>query len=59
LNALFDLQRPLEARLDSNWLQGAIGGGGAFPPINVFKQGDSLVAVLEVSGVNKADGIPK
>lgn len=55
LDALFDLQRALEARLDSNWLQGATGGGGAFPPINVFQQGDSLVAILEVSGVNKED----
>lgn len=55
LDALFDLQRALEARLDSNWLQGATGGAGAFPPINVFQQGDSLVAVLEIPGVNKDD----
>lgn len=55
LDALFDLQRALEARLDSDWLRGATGGAGAFPPINVFHQGDSLVAILEVPGVNKAD----
>jgi HSP20 family protein len=55
LDALFDLQRAMEARLDSDWLQGATGGAGAFPPINVFQQGDSLVAVLEVPGVNKED----
>lgn len=55
LDALFDLQRALEARLDSNWLQGSTGGAGAFPPINVFQQGDSLVAVLEIPGVNKDD----
>jgi HSP20 family protein len=55
LDALFDLQRALDARLDSNWLRGTTGGAGAFPPINVFQQGDSLVAILEVPGVAKAD----
>ena len=29
-------------------------GTGAFPPINVFQQGDNLVAILELAGVNKA-----
>ena len=55
LDALFDLQKALEARLDSDWLRGATGGAGAFPPINVFQQEDSLIAVLEVPGVNKDD----
>ena len=55
LDALFDLQRSLEARLDSNWLDGSTAGTGAFPPINVFQQGDNLLAVLEVPGVDKSD----
>ena len=55
LDALFDLQRALEARLDSDWLQGATGGTGAFPPINVFQQGDNLVAIVELPGVDKAN----
>jgi HSP20 family protein len=55
LDALFDLQRALEARLDSNWLDGSTAGTGAFPPINVFQQGDNLLAVLEVPGVAKSD----
>lgn len=55
LDALFDLQRTLEARLDSDWLRGATGGTGAFPAINVFQQGDNLVAILEVPGLDKAD----
>ena len=55
LDALFDLQRALEARLDSDWLRGATGGTGAYPPINVFQQGDNLVAILEVPGVSKDD----
>jgi len=45
LNALFDLQRALESRLDSDWLRGETAGTGAFPPINVFQQGDNLVAI--------------
>jgi HSP20 family protein len=53
LDALFDLQRALDARLDSDWLRGATGGTGAYPPINVFQQGDNLVAILEVPGVSK------
>jgi HSP20 family protein len=55
LDALFDFQRALESRLDSDWLRGTTAGTGAFPPINVFQQGDNLVAILEVSGVNKAE----
>jgi HSP20 family protein len=55
LDALFDLQRALEARLESDWLRGATAGTGAFPPINVFQQGDNLVAILEVPGVDKSD----
>src|SRR4029079_14262879 len=53
LDALFDLQRALESRLDSDWLRGATAGTGAFPPINVFQQGDNLVAILGVPGVEK------
>ena len=55
LDALFDLQRSLEARLDSDWLRNSTGGTGAFPPINVFQQGDSLVAIIELAGVSKSD----
>lgn len=55
LDALFDLQRALEARLDSNWLGGSTAGTGAFPTINVFQQGDNLLAVLEVPGVDKSE----
>jgi HSP20 family protein len=55
LDALFDFQRALEASLESDWLRGGTTGAGAFPPINVFQQGDNLVAVLEMPGVNKKD----
>jgi len=55
LDALFDFQRALEASLESDWLRGGTTGTGAFPPINVFQQGDNLVAVLEMPGVHKSD----
>jgi HSP20 family protein len=41
--------------LESDWLRGTTTGTGAFPPINVFQQGDNLVAILELAGVNKSD----
>ena len=28
---------------------------GTYPPINVFQQGDDLVAIVELPGVNKVD----
>jgi HSP20 family protein len=55
LDALFDLQRALEARLESDWLRGGTAGTGAYPPINVFQQGDNLVAILELAGVSKSE----
>ena len=55
LDALFTFQRALDSRLDSDWLRGATAGTGAFPPINVFQQGDNLVAILELPGVQKSD----
>ena len=44
-DALFDLQRALEASLESDWLRTGTAGAGAFPPINVFQQGDTLAVV--------------
>jgi HSP20 family protein len=55
LDALFNLQRALEARLESDWLRGTTSGTGAYPPINVFQQGDNLVAILELAGIGKSD----
>src|SRR5436190_18284254 len=55
LDVLFEFQRALDSRLDSEWLRGATAGGGAFPPINVFQQGGNLVAIVELAGVNKSD----
>jgi HSP20 family protein len=51
--ALFAFQRALEKRLSSDWLGNATAGTGAYPPVDVFQQGDDLVAILELPGVDK------
>ena len=38
-DALFNLQRALDARPSSDWLHDATTSQGPFPPINVFQQG--------------------
>lgn len=52
---LFRLQRELDARRASDWLEDTTSGMGAFPPINVFQQGHDFVAIVELPGVNQAD----
>jgi len=53
LDALFKLQRALEAQLASEWLRDATTSRGPFPPINVFQQGDNILAIIELPGINK------
>jgi HSP20 family protein len=52
-DAMFALQRALDANLASGWLGPGTAGPGSFPPINVFQKGDDFVAVVELPGVNK------
>lgn len=54
-DALLNLQRSLEATLASDWLQDLTPSRGPFPPINVFQQGDDLLAIVELPGVSKDD----
>jgi HSP20 family protein len=54
-DALFNLQRALEARTGSEWLQNQTASQGPFPPINVFAQGDDVLAIIELPGVDKND----
>ncbi|MGC1575924.1 MAG: Hsp20/alpha crystallin family protein [Beijerinckiaceae bacterium] len=53
--ALFRLQRELEGRRASDWLEDTTSGMGAYPPINVFQQGHDFVAIVELPGVDKGD----
>jgi HSP20 family protein len=52
-DALFSLQRALDARLASEWLSDATTSRGPFPPINVFQQGDDILAIIELPGIEK------
>ena len=52
---LLNLQRALEARTASDWLQNQTTSQGPFPPINVFQQGHDILAVIELPGVDKND----
>jgi HSP20 family protein len=54
-DALFALQRALEASQASDWLGASTASSGAFPPINVFQKGDDFVAVVELPGIDKKD----
>jgi HSP20 family protein len=51
---LLNLQRALEARTASDWLQGQTTSQGPFPPINVFRQDDDILAIIELPGVDKS-----
>ena len=53
--ALFTLQRALDARVASDWMGRGTATSGSFPPINIFRKGEDLVAVVELPGVDKND----
>jgi HSP20 family protein len=53
---LLGFQQALDAFRTSGWLDDAgPSGGGAYPPINVFRKGDDFAVIAEVPGVRKAD----
>jgi HSP20 family protein len=54
-DALLSLQRELEARLSSEWLQDRTTSGGPFPPINLFQQGYDILVIVELPGIDKSD----
>jgi len=53
--ALFALQRALDAHLASDWMGSRTTAMGSFPPINIFQKGDDFIAVIELPGVDKND----
>ncbi len=53
--ALLRLQRGLEGRRASDWLEDTTSGMGVYPPINIFQQGHDFVAIVELPGVGKED----
>jgi HSP20 family protein len=54
-DALHQFQRALDSFRASGWLGTSPSGGGAFPPLNVFRKGDDLVLITEVPGISKAE----
>jgi HSP20 family protein len=54
-DALSSFQQALDAFRASGWLEAGPSGGGAYPPLNVFRKGDDFVVVAEVPGVTKSD----
>src|SRR6516165_11339573 len=54
-DALLNLQRALDERFASDWLQDLTTSRGPFPPINVFQQGDDILAIIELPGIDKND----
>ncbi len=53
--ALLNLQRALESTRRSDWFGSATASRGAFPLVNVFRQGDDFVVTAELPGIDKAD----
>lgn len=56
LDTFLNLQRELEPRWSSDWLVNVTTARGPFPPINVFQQGDDILAIIELPGMNKSNG---
>jgi HSP20 family protein len=54
-DALLNLQRALDARTSSSWLRDLSTSQGPFPPINVFQQGDDILAIIELPGIDKSE----
>ena len=54
-DALFSFQQALDALRASDWLEAGPSGGGAYPPMNVFRKGDDFIIVTEIPGVKKSD----
>ena len=52
-DTLLNLQRALEASYASDWLQDLTTSRGPFPPMNVFQQGDAILVIIELPGMDK------
>lgn len=52
---LREFQSALDAFRSSGWLGAGLSAGGAYPPMNIFRKGDDIVAIVEVPGVRKSD----
>lgn len=53
--AMLALQRALDSRFESNWLNTGTAGVGPYPPINIFQKDDDFIAVVELPGIDKSE----
>lgn len=53
--ALFALQRALDARIASDWMGRGTAAIGSVPPINILQKGEDFVALVELPGIEKED----
>jgi len=54
-DALLQFQHALDSFRTSGWLNTGPSARGAYPPINIFRKGDDVVAIAEVPGIQKSD----
>jgi HSP20 family protein len=54
-DALTSFQQALDAFRESDWLDAGPSGGGAYPPMNVFRKGDDFIIITEIPGVKKSE----
>jgi HSP20 family protein len=54
-SALLRFQNALDSLRTSGWLDAGPSASGAYPPINVFREGDDVVLIAEVPGIKKSD----
>ena len=54
-DTLLEFQEAVDAFRTSSWLEQSVSGGGAFPPLNVFRKGEDVVVIAELPGIRKAD----
>lgn len=53
-DALSQFQQALDSFRTSGWLGAGPSASGTYPPINIFRKGDDVVAIAEVPGIDKS-----
>ena len=54
-STLFNLQQMLDASRTSRWLESSPSGFGSYTLLNVFRQGDDCVVLVELTGIKKSE----
>jgi HSP20 family protein len=54
-DSLLSLQQALDTYRSSGWLTSGPSGGGAYPPMNMFRKGHDFIIITEVPGIKSSD----